>query len=49
MKKRLILVLIALLMLALPAIALADTGGTNSAGILIENALWRLPQRFLLR
>ena len=42
MKKKLILVLIALLMLALPAVALADTGGTvdnTIAGILIENAV----------
>ena len=39
MKKKLILVLIALLMLALPVVALADTGGTNAAGILIENAV----------
>ena len=40
MKKKLILVLIALLMLALPAVALADTGGTvNAADILIENAV----------
>mgnify|MGYP000966240141 CR=1 FL=1 len=41
MKKKLILVLIALLMLALPAVALADTGGTvdnTIAGILIETA-----------
>ena len=39
MKKKLALVLIALLLLALPAVALADTGGTNAAGILIENAV----------
>ena len=40
MKKKLILVLIALLMLALPAVALADTGGTvNATEILIENAV----------
>ena len=42
MKKKLILVLIALLMLALPAVALADTGGTagiSVADILIENAV----------
>ena len=40
MKKKLILVLIALLMLALPAFALADTGGTvNATDILIENAV----------
>ena len=39
MKKKLILVLIALLLLALPAIALADTGGTNATDILIENAV----------
>ena len=42
MKKKLILVLIALLMLALPAIALADTGGTADitvAEILIQNAV----------
>ena len=39
MKKKLTLVLIALLLLALPAVALADTGGTNAAGILIENAV----------
>ena len=40
MKKKLILVLLALLMLALPAIALADTGGTVAAtDILIENAV----------
>ena len=40
MKKKLILVLIALLMLALPAVALADTGGTvNATDILIENAV----------
>ena len=42
MKKKLILVLIALLMLALPTAALADTGGTagiSVADILIENAV----------
>ena len=42
MKKKLILVLLALLMLALPAAALADTGGTagiSVADILIENAV----------
>ena len=42
MKKKLILVLIALLMLALPVVALADTGGTADvtvADILIENAV----------
>ena len=42
MKKKLILVLIALLMLILPAAALADTGGTvdtTVTGILIENAV----------
>ena len=42
MKKKLILILIALLMLALPIVALADTGGTADAtvtGILIENAV----------
>jgi len=39
MKKKLILVLITLLLLALPAITLADTGGTNAADILIENAV----------
>ena len=40
MKKKLILVLIALLMLALPVAALADTGGTaNATDILIENAV----------
>ena len=40
MKKKLILILIALLMLALPAVALADTGGTvNATDILIENAV----------
>ena len=40
MKKKLILVLIALLMLALPTVALADTGGTvNATDILIENAV----------
>ena len=42
MNKKLILVLIALLMLALPAFALADTGGTVNAtvtNILIENAV----------
>ena len=40
MKKKLILVLIALLMLALPAVALADAGGTvNATDILIENAV----------
>ena len=42
MKKKLILVLVAFLMLALPAIALADTGGTADvtvANILIENAV----------
>jgi len=42
MKKKLILVLIALLMLALPAVALAETGGTidtTVTGILIENAV----------
>ena len=40
MKKKLILFLIALLMLALPVAALADTGGTvNATDILIENAV----------
>ena len=40
MKKKLILGLIALLMLALPAVALADTSGTvNATDILIENAV----------
>ena len=42
MKKKQILVLIALLMLILPAAALADTGGTDDTtvtGILIENAV----------
>ena len=42
MKKKLILVLLALLMLALPAVALADSGGTVDATvteILIENAV----------
>jgi len=42
MEKKLILVLIALLMLALPAIALADAGGpadATVANILIENAV----------
>ena len=42
MKKKLLLVLIALLMLILPAVALADTGGTANAtvaDILIENAV----------
>jgi len=40
MKKKLLLVLIALLVLALPAYALADTGGTSAAtDILIENAV----------
>ena len=42
MKKKLILVLVAFLMLALPAFALADTGGTVNAtvtNILIENAV----------
>ena len=42
MKKKLILVLLALLMLALPVAALADTGGTagiSVADILIENAV----------
>ena len=42
MKKKLMLVLIALLMLALPAVALAETGGTidtTVTGILIENAV----------
>ena len=42
MKNKLILVLIALLMLALPVVALADTGGTADAtvaDILIENAV----------
>ena len=39
MKKKLILVLIALVLLALPAVALADTGGTNATDILIENAV----------
>jgi len=42
MKKKLILVLIALLMLTLPAVALADTGGATDvtvADILIENAV----------
>ena len=42
MKKKLILVLYALLMLVLPSAALADTGGTvdtTVAGILIENAV----------
>ena len=42
MRKKLILVLIALLMLTLPAVALADTGGAADvtvADILIENAV----------
>ena len=41
MKKKLTLILIALLMLALPVIALADTGGRGATGtdILIENAV----------
>ena len=42
MRKKLILVLIALLMLALPAFALADTGGSVNATvaeILLENAV----------
>ena len=42
MKKKLLLVLIALLMLILPAVALADTGGTANAtvaDILIETAV----------
>ena len=42
MKKKLILVLVAFLMLALPAVALADSGGTSNAtvaDILIENAV----------
>ena len=39
MKKKLILVLIALVLLALPAVALADTGGTNATDILIENVV----------
>ena len=42
MRKKLILLLIALLLLALPAVALADTGGTagiSVADILIENAV----------
>ena len=42
MKKKLILALLALLMLALPAIALADTGGTADitvAEILIQNTV----------
>jgi len=40
MKKKLILALLVLLLLALPAVALADAGGTiNAADILIENAV----------
>jgi hypothetical protein len=40
MKKKLLLVLIALLVLALPVYALADSGGTSTAtDILIENAV----------
>ena len=42
MKKKLVIILIALLMLTLPAFALADTGGTvdaTVAEILIENAV----------
>ncbi len=42
MKKQLILVLITLLLLALPVVALADTGGNSEAAvadILIENAV----------
>ena len=40
MKKKLILVLLALLMLALPTVALADAGRTvNATDILIENAV----------
>ena len=39
MKKKLIMVLIALVLLALPAVAMADTGGTNATDILIENAV----------
>ena len=41
MKKKLILLLLALLMLALPAVALADTGGT--AGISVADILSRTP------
>ena len=42
MKKKLILVLVAFLMLAIPAAALADTGGSVDAtvdNLLIENAV----------
>ena len=42
MKKKLVLVLIALILLALPAVAMADSGGTADAtvtDILIENAV----------
>ena len=39
MKRKLILVLITVLLLALPAVALAETGGTNAVDILIENAV----------
>ena len=42
MKKKLVLVLIALILLALPAVAMADSGGTADAtvtDVLIENAV----------
>ena len=39
MRKKLTMVLVALILLALPTVALADTGGTNATDILIENAV----------
>ena len=39
MRKKLTMVLVALILLALPTVAQADTGGTNATDILIENAV----------
>ena len=39
MRKKLTIVLVALILLALPTVALADTGGTNATDILIENTV----------
>ena len=39
MRKKLTMLLVALILLALPTVALADTGGTNATDILIENTV----------
>ena len=39
MRKKRTIVLVALILLALPTVALADTGGTNATDILIENTV----------